>query len=129
MIGLDTNVLVRYLTQDDRAQAERASRVIESAAAGELFVSAVVVCELVWVLEEAYDHTRDEIGGVIERLLLTGQFAFDDKDLLWNALADYRRGRGDFADHVIGHLGERAGSTETVTFDRALKASRLFRVI
>jgi predicted nucleic-acid-binding protein len=128
LIGLDTNVLVRYLTQDDPSQAAKASRIIDAAAAGELFVSSVVVCELVWVLEDSYDHKRDQIAQILERLLLTGQFAFEDKALLWQVLADYRDGRGDLADYVIGRLARRAGSSETVTFDRALKGS-LFRVL
>ena len=128
MIGLDTNVLVRYLTQDDPSQAAKASRVIDVAAAGELFVSSVVVCELVWVLEDSYGQKRDEIAQVLERLLLTGQFAFEDKALLWQVLADYRGGKGDLADYVIGRLARRAGASETFTFDRALKGG-LFRLL
>jgi predicted nucleic-acid-binding protein len=129
VIGLDTNVLVRYLTQDDPAQAVKAARVIESAEAAGLFVSAVVVCELVWVLEESYDQKREQIAQVLERLLLSGQLVFENKDLLWLVLADYRQGKGDVADYVIGRLADRAGASETVTFDRGLKGSELFRLL
>ena len=129
MIGLDTNVLVRYLTQDDPSQAAKASRVIDAAEGGELFVSSVVVCELVWVLEDSYDQKRDQIAQVLERLLLTGQLAFESKDLLWQVLADYRQGKGDLADYMIGRLAQRAGASETLTFDRALKGSQFFRLL
>ncbi len=128
MIGLDTNVLVRYLTQDDPSQAAKASRVIDAAEGGELFVSSVVVCELVWVLEDSYDQKRDQIAQVLERLLLTGQLTFESKDLLWQVLADYRQGKGDLADYMIGRLAQRAGAPETLTFDRALKGSQFFRL-
>jgi predicted nucleic-acid-binding protein len=128
LIGLDTNVLVRYLTQDDPSQAAKASRVIDAAEGGELFVSSVVVCELVWVLEDSYDQKRDQIAQVLERLLLTGQLTFESKDLLWQVLADYRQGKGDLADYMIGRLAQRAGAPETLTFDRALKGSQFFRL-
>jgi len=73
MTGLDTNVLVRYLTQDDPAQARKALRAIEDAASkGEdLFVANIVVCELVWVLETSYGYGRAEIIPVLEKILRT----------------------------------------------------------
>ena len=129
MIGLDTNVLVRYLTQDDGAQTARAAKVIDAAHSATLFVSNVVICELIWVLEDVYHHKRDDIARVVERLLLSGQLVFEDKDLIWKVVADYHDGKGDFADYMIGRLSERAGAFETVTFDRALKGSRLFRLL
>ncbi len=131
MIGLDTNVLVRYLTLDDPEQAERAERVIDDAVrTGEpLFVSAIVVCELVWVLERGYRFTRGEVEVVLDALLRTAQLHFRDKDLLWAALADYRASPGDFADYVLGRDGAAEGCTATVTFDRALSKSPLFEVL
>jgi len=131
MIGLDTNVLVRYLTQDDPAQAARATRAIEDAAdRGEpLFISGVVLCELVWVLESVYGYKRKEVADVVERILRTTQFDFDHKDQLWQAWQDYRAGKGDFADYLIGRLGQVAGCEETLTFDGALEGSPLFRVL
>jgi len=131
MRGLDTNVLVRYLTLDDPAQAETATEVIESAArSGEpLFVSQVVLCETVWVLEAAYRLGRAEVLSALEAILRTAQMSFEDKDVLWQALADYRAGRGDFADYVIGRAGAAAGCATTVTFDRELSESPLFQVL
>ena len=131
MKGLDTNVLVRYLTLDDPAQAEKATAVIEGAArSGEpLWVSPVVLCEVVWVLEAAYRLGRDEILTALEAILRTAQLHFEDKDVLWQALADFREGPGDFADYVIGRSGAALRCTATVTFDRDLRASPLFEVL
>ena len=131
MIGLDTNVLVRYLTQDDPAQAKKAIRTIEGGASEDsaFFINAVVVCELVWVLESAYGYGQEEVGPVLEQILRTRQFRFEDKDLLSQALTDYRTGNGDFADHLIGRIGNRAGCQHTLTFDRSLKRSSHFQVL
>jgi len=131
MTGLDTNVLVRYLTQDDPAQARKALRAIEDAASkGEdLFVANIVVCELVWVLETSYGYGRAEIIPVLEKILRTRQFCFEEKDLLWQAVADYRSGKGDLSDYLIGRTGKKVGCRSTLTFDRALKADPLFELL
>jgi len=129
--GLDSNVLVRYLTWDDAEQADRAAAVIDSAiqAGDPLFVSAVVVCELVWVLESAYGLPRGEVLDTVETVLRAAQLDFDDKDVLWQALADARGGAGDFSDYVIGRRAAAAGCDHTVTFDRVLEGSPLFEVL
>jgi predicted nucleic-acid-binding protein len=131
MIGLDTNVLVRYLTQDDPAQAKTATRFIEqSAARGETFyIPTIVTCELVWVLEDAYGFARPEIRAALEAVFRTAQFQFEKKDQLWQSLHDYRNGRGDFADYLIGRVAVDAGCELTATFDRSLKNSRLFQLL
>lgn len=131
MKGLDTNVLVRYLTQDDPRQAAVAAREIEGASKkGErLLVQPIVLCELVWVLESAYGARKEEILGVLERILRTAQFELAEKDVLWRSLADYRAGKGDFADHYLGRSNESGGAETTLTFDRALKGNPRFRVL
>lgn len=131
MKGLDTNVLVRYLTWDDAEQAERAARLIDSAAeAGEpLFVGPVVMCELVRVLEGAYGLERGTTLDTVETLLRTAQLEFGDKDVLWKALGDARRGPADFADYMVGRQAAAAGCDHTVTFDRGLRESDLFEVL
>ncbi|MBA2302533.1 MAG: type II toxin-antitoxin system VapC family toxin [Acidobacteria bacterium] len=129
MIGLDTNVLIRYFTQDDQVQAAKAARIIDAAPSAGLFISSVVICEIVWVLEDSYRHKRKEISEVLETMLQTGQFAFENKDLLWQALRDYRRGKGDLSDYLIGRVAHRAGCSHTLTFDAALKTSDLFRLL
>lgn len=129
MIGLDTNVLVRYLVQDHPAQASKATQIIERGEEEVFYIASVVVCELVWVMESAYGYGRDLVVPVLEQILRTGQFRFEDKDLLWQAVTDYRTSKGDFSDYVIGRIGARAGCLRTLTFDRSLKLSPNFEVL
>jgi predicted nucleic-acid-binding protein len=131
MIGLDTNILVRYLTQDDPDQSRKAAHEIEKGlSAGHVFyIADIVMCELVWVLETAYGYARQEIVPVLENILRIKQFQFQNKDLLWKSLSDYRNKKGDFADHLIGQAGHKAGCRETLTFDSVLKNNPVFRVL
>jgi predicted nucleic-acid-binding protein len=131
MIGLDTNILVRYLTQDDPDQSKKAAREIDRGlSAGHMFfIADIVMCELVWVLETAYGYDRQEISPILENILRTKQFRFENKDLLWKSLAYYRSKKGDFADHLIGLIGLNAGCHETITFDVGLKHHSVFRVL
>jgi predicted nucleic-acid-binding protein len=131
MIGLDTNILVRYLTQDDPEQSMKVTNEIEKGlAAGDMFfITSIVMCELVWVLETAYGYDRREIIPVLENILRTRQFQFENKDLLWISLSDYRNKKGDFADHLIGQTGHKTGCRETLTFDTELKNNPIFRVL
>ncbi len=130
MKGLDTNVLVRYLTQDDPDQARKANSLLQDTAShGErCFINSIVLCELVWVLRGAYGYEKDEICLVIDKLLSTVEFSIEDKELAYRALEDNRSG-GDFADHLIGWRNLKAGCDVTVTFDRNLKSSRRFAVL
>lgn len=131
MIGLDTNVLVRYLTQDDPRQARRATAVIENGVRrGErFFLGTVVLCELVWVLRGAYDFNKETIVSVLDRILATEQFDIGEKDLVRVAAEEYRSGQGDFADYLIGQANREAGCEFTATFDGRLKESDPFRVL
>jgi predicted nucleic-acid-binding protein len=129
--GLDTNVLVRYLTQDDAEQARRANTLIaELASAGtRCFIGPIVLCELTWVLREAYDRHKADIVRTLDMILSTRQFEIGDKDLVREALEVYRTGRADFADYLIGAEHRQAGCTETATFDRRLRGASGFRLL
>jgi predicted nucleic-acid-binding protein len=131
MKGLDTNVLVRYLTQDDPKQAAIATKVIEEAAAREekMLVHPIVFCELIWVLETAYGFPKADILKILERILRTAQFEFSEKDLLWLALAVYRSSKGDFSDYYLGRANEKAGAGVTLSFDRSLKGDARFQIL
>lgn len=131
MTGLDTNVLVRYLTQDDPAQARRANAAIADATAEgqRCYLDPIVLCELTWVLREAYDRSKADLVETLDLVLATRQFQVGDKDLVREALEAYRSGRGDFADYLIGASARRAGCAETVTFDRRLRGAAGFRVL
>lgn len=123
MLGLDTNVLVRFVTGDDPGQADLARELILGAEreAAQLHVSTLVVTELAWVLgSRSYGYTRQEIVEVLELILDSRVFAVQDRDLVRRALAGCRSGEGDFADLLIGEQDARAGCAETLTFDRRL---------
>jgi predicted nucleic-acid-binding protein len=131
MMGMDTNVLVRYLTQDDRKQAEIAAGIIEGAAAkGErLLIQPLALCELVWVLESAYGFPKSDLLIALEGILRISQFEVAEKDTVWQALAEFRRGKGDFSDYYLARANETAGAAITITFDKTLKGSPRFRVL
>jgi predicted nucleic-acid-binding protein len=128
MIGIDTNLLVRYLTQDDPAQSKKASAVIEKALAGEsgVFINHVVLCEVVWVLDRAYGFPRVTLGDVLEKILQGKQFEIEDKPTAWQALNDFKSSKADYADCLIGVKNRKAGCTTTLTLDRATSALSTF---
>lgn len=131
MIGVDTNVLVRYLTQDDALQARRVDTLVARAAENDdlLYIDHIVLCELVWVLRAAYRFKKPTILDALERILQTALFAFEDRDLLRTALAGYRDGNGDFGDYVVGVRNVRSGCERMATFDRALVDSPQFTML
>jgi predicted nucleic-acid-binding protein len=126
MKGLDTNVLVRYLVRDDPEQSRIAARYIE---AGVCYINAIVLCELVWVLESAYRYPRNIVASTMEKILMTGDFEIEDRDTAWQALADYRGTKADFADCLIVRRNTVAGCEETGTFDKRVKGIRDFRLL
>ena len=124
MIGLDTNVLIRYLTQDDPVQSAKASEILERRLTPKNpgFVSVVAMAETVWVLERAYGLTAQEIATAVERLLQVEVLAIENEQEVFTAMVALKQGRGSFADALIAELGARAGCTGTLTFDqRALR--------
>jgi predicted nucleic-acid-binding protein len=131
LIGLDTNVLVRYLTQDDAAQSRKAAAIIDDATTGSerCVIAPVVLCELLWVLRDAYDIPKDQLVEVLDRILDTRQFDVVDRARVREAVEAYRTGRADFADYLIGAVNMAAGCTETVTFDRHRRGAIGFRVL
>jgi predicted nucleic-acid-binding protein len=120
MTGIDTNVLVRYLTRDDPNQYGVAKTFLESSCTQEDpgYVGEIVLCEVVWVLTGVYDATKSKVVDVIDQLLRTRQLQIGHRDSVREALEAYRRSEADFADCLIGALNKAAGCGETVTFDR-----------
>jgi predicted nucleic-acid-binding protein len=116
--GLDTNVIVRYLTRDDPHQTHRATRYIERECTPETpcFVNDIVLCELFWVLSRAYRIDRRKIHHMMETLLTSLEFAFADKLLVWSAQHAYAEGH-DFADALIAAINRKHGCAATATFD------------
>ena len=125
MIGLDTNILVRYLAQDDPVQSPKATALIERQLTEEApgFVSVVAMAETSWVLERLYHLGDGAIAAAIERMLQTDVLVIESEQEVFTAMIALKEGRGSFADALIGALGGKAGCSHTVTFDQ--KALRL----
>ena len=127
MIGLDTNVLVRYVMQDDPRQSLRATRLIEALSADEPgFVPVVALVELVWVLSGSYGLDRKQIATVVETLLRSKELVIDRTDLVSQAVNRYSTAGADFADALIERIAVAAGCSATLTFDAgAVKAAAM----
>jgi predicted nucleic-acid-binding protein len=125
MIGLDTNVLVRYFVGDDAVQAAKARTIIEDelTAADPGWINRVVIAELGWVLSRSYKRSHEEIADAVEWLLSAEQLCVEGPDIVSVAVDRCRRRIGDFADALIGATDREAGCRHTATFDR--KAARL----
>ena len=124
MIGLDTNVLVRYIMQDDAKQAPQATRFVESLspeAPG--FLPLVAVVELAWVLSSAYDLDRAQLVEAFEGVLRTKELVIERAEVVWKALRAFQSANADFADCLIAHSAASAGCEKTMTFDRGAAKS------
>jgi predicted nucleic-acid-binding protein len=119
MIGLDTNVLVRYIMQDDARQSALANRLVESLTAESPgFVPLVTVVELAWVLSSAYDLDRSQVVEAFESLLRTKEIVVERAETVWRALRIFQSANADFADCLIERAAFAAGCQRTMTFDR-----------
>ena len=119
MIGLDTNVLVRYLAQDDPKQSPQATRMIESLTSEEPgYVSIVSVVEVVWVLSGCYAANRETLCKVLATLLQAKGIVVAHADVVWQALRLFRQTKADFADCLIKCFADDAACTKVMTFDR-----------
>ena len=119
MIGMDTNVLVRYIMQDDVRQSPLATRFVESlSTAAPGFVPLVSVVELAWVLSSAYGLERSQLVAALEGLLRTKEIVVERAETVWRALRLYQGSNADFADCMIERSAASAGCGWTVTFDR-----------
>jgi predicted nucleic-acid-binding protein len=125
MIGLDTNIIVRYLAQDDPVQSVQASDLIERRLSEENpgFLSVMTMAEMVWVLERAYRLADKDIAAAIEYTLRTDVLVVENEQEVFAAMIALKEGRGSFADALIGALGAKAGCSSILTFDQ--KALRL----
>src|SRR5438094_5900348 len=129
MKAVDTNVLVRYLVQDDPVQGKKAASFFESAVDEDvpILIGNTVLCELVWVLDSAYDYAKTDLVDVLEKILATAGFAFESKDIVRAALEEYRSTNVDFSDGLMGRIHKSLGADTTVTFDNALRKLDTFR--
>jgi predicted nucleic-acid-binding protein len=131
LIGLDTNVLIRYIVRDDHRQAEAATRLIESRCTPEDpgLINPIVLCELVWVLIRGYGYDRRMVAGVVRRILSVRELRVDGAESAWRAIRLYEQGKADFADYLIGLSNQDKKAETTYTFDRTAAESNLFKMV
>lgn len=135
MIGADTNVLVRAFVGDDPEQSPVASALIANAAGNRepIYVSTIVLCELVWTLHRTYRLSRSQIVVVLDRIIqfarFPGVYVLEHDTLVQQAVEAYRTGRADFSDYLVGLLAQAAGASTTYTFDRVAAATPNFKLL
>jgi predicted nucleic-acid-binding protein len=118
MIGLDTNVVLRYIMQDDEKQATKATKLIESLTATDAgYITLVSVVEIVWVLESSYDLAREQVAQALEGVLRSKQLVVEQADQVLRALRVFKSSKADFADCLIERSAAHAGCVRTMTFD------------
>lgn len=120
MIGLDTNVVIRYLTQDDPRQSAVANRIIEQELTekNQGYITLISLIEIAWVLESCYEQTKDDLINVLDLLLTIKQISIEKTDLVYLALKRFRAGTADFSDALITLVCENAGCKRVVSFDK-----------
>jgi predicted nucleic-acid-binding protein len=131
MRAIDTNILVRYVVNDDPKQAAVVERFwIECETNQEaIFIPVLVLCELMWVLSRLYAQTKPQLIEVLEKLLAVGFFRFEQESAVRQSLELYRRGKATFPDYVIGEISRQVGCRDTVTFDRYLRGAPGFTIL
>ncbi len=132
MIAVDTNILVRYITQDEPVQASLVSKFIEKYAhkKNSIFINNMVLCELVWVLVRGYKYPTEDIIKVLYHILTTEEFSFENQRILWESLTDYEENNHDFSDILIGKTNcLEQGCKVTVTFDKSASSLKEFELL
>ena len=129
MIGIDTNVLIRYIVQDDPGQSRIATRMIEENLSPENkgFIPSIVLCEVIWVLKRFYRQPKEQLLLVVKTILETEVFEVEHRDCAWRAYYDFDEGDADFSDYYIAQVNKVYGASFTVTFDETAQKHRLFR--
>ena len=120
MIGLDTNVVIRYLVQDDTKQSAAATRFIEKSLTADVpgYINQITLCEIVWVLQRCYGVKQPQVKEIIEALLETKQLILENVEVTWKALRAFDANNADFCDALIGQANIHSTCEHTVTFDK-----------
>jgi predicted nucleic-acid-binding protein len=124
VIGLDTHVLVRYLTQDDKVQSEIANHIFETqlSSGNPGYVTLITLIELTWVLKTAYMQPKEKVVNVISGLLESKQLQIEKADVAYLALKSYMQANADYSDAVITILSRQAGCDRVLSFDKKAKS-------
>ena len=121
MIGIDTNILIRYLTNDDEEQSNEVLKLFEqySGIESSIYINNIVLCEVVWVLEVAYKYPKQDITHALKLVLQTPEFTFENHVNIVKALYDYEQSNGaDFSDILISVTNIDKGCITTYSFDK-----------
>ena len=118
MIGLDTNVLVRYIAQDDIKQSALATNLIDSLTKESPgFITLVSIIELVWVMQSCYQSTKIEVVKILETLIATRELMIENTETVIKAIRVFSGSKADFSDCLIERSANKAGCEYSVTFD------------
>ncbi len=131
MKALDTNVLIRFLVNDDEKQARIVRDLFKRAEAEQysLFVPLPVALELIWVLESVYDISRQDILDALQKLLLMPVLSFDAQEVLQHLIQSARNGSEDLVDLLIAHAAIQSGCSSVLTFDKKASGFQLFHLL
>jgi len=124
MLGIDTNVLVRFLVRDDQTQFEKTRKLLkrEVSSGRRVFINQLVLLEAEWVLRSRYGLTKTQMLETISGLLDAPDIQLEDEPAVEEAVFVWRDANADFADCLIGARNRRLGCKATATFDtKALK--------
>jgi predicted nucleic-acid-binding protein len=131
LIGVDTNVLLRLLVADDPKQYNAADGLVNAPERGEdpVFISAVVVVEIEWVLRKTYRLGKNQIADALEQLCNRANLVVDDLEAVRAALQAWRTGKADLPDYLIAALARQRGARTTMTFDRDAAETTAFTLL
>ncbi|MEJ2544225.1 MAG: type II toxin-antitoxin system VapC family toxin [Calditrichaceae bacterium] len=131
MIGIDTNILIRYITQDDEIQSELATKFIEKncTVTKPGYVNQIVICEIIWILRRAYVYDKKLVIQVVEKLLRSSEIVVENSPNIWKALNEYENGNADFSDYLIALSNNNSGCDFTITFDKKASGNKLFKIL
>ena len=131
MIGLDTNILIRYIAQDDPVQSAAVVKFIERNCTSETpgYINLTVLREIIWVLKRAYGYEKKIILQILEKLIKMAELVFEYSDIVWMAIDAYKSGTADFSDYLIAFSNKLSGCKYTITFDKETRDSGLFKVL
>ncbi len=131
MIGLDTNILVRFFTRDDERQWKRVHAYLEDRCSSKRpgWISCIVLCEVVWVLSRGYGYANSDILKLLEQLVLTAEMRLEAHDSVRGAIHDWKKGKADFSDYLIGRLNKVRGCETTITLDKKAASHESFTML
>lgn len=131
MLGLDTNILIRYIVQDDPVQSPLVSQFLKRKCTEKnpCYIGHIVLCEVVWVLESAYGYSREQVAETLKLILETRHFCVEEPGSAWSALKAYRARGVDFSDALLGETNQLHGCETTVTLDKKASKTDTFKLL